>query len=486
EPLFRSTCEDAGLNPYLFEMTNIREHCSWVHSQEPEKATAKAKDLVRMAVAKVRLLAPQQKGQVDVERSAIVLGGGVAGMTAAMEIASQGFQVHLVERSGVLGGATMAANTVFFSGRSPGEVFGPLAEAVSCHPNIKVHLHSALKEIKGFRGNFDATILEGGREETHKVGGILLATGSRELKPEELYLYGSEGVMTLGELEGVLKRGDKPRSTVFIQCVGARTKDRPYCSRTCCLEAVKNAAYLKERDPGAEVYILYRDMMTFGLYEDEYRRSQALGVRYLKYSPENPPRVERADGGFKVSLRDTLLGAEAEMEVERVVLSTPQVPAEGAEDLAKLLKVPRSPDGFFMEGHAKLRPLEFTQDGLYLCGSCQGPKELPHIIAQASGAAARVCALLSREVLETEATTAIIDEELCVGCGRCTKVCVFGALALEKNERGEYKSRVNSALCKSCGACAAVCPNGAITPRNFSREQIIAMIDQLLEVDHGV
>jgi heterodisulfide reductase subunit A len=463
EPLFRSTCEDTGLNPYLFEMTNIREHCAWVHSQEPEEATEKAKDLVRMAVAKTRLLEPQEKGRVEIDPSGLVLGGGLAGKTAALEVAEQGFQVHLVEREP--------------------QLRGPLQGAVQNHPRIQIHLGTTLREIQGFPGNFEVTLEEG---ETLNVGGVILATGSREWKPEGRCLYGEDpAVMTLQELEEAVEREDfRPGSLVFLQCVGSREEEgeRPYCSRTCCIDAVRSARLLKERDPQTQVTILYRDVMTFGMYEEEYRASQEeLGVRYLKYSPQDPPQVERVGGKLRVSFREVLLGEALVIEADALVLSTPQVPAEGAEELARVLKIPRSPDGFFMEAHAKLRPLEFTLDGLYLCGNCQGPKEPRHVVAQATGAAARLCSLLSKGVLETEATTSIVDPELCIGCGRCIDVCIFRAIQLVQNEKGEFKSQINPALCKSCGACASVCPNGAISPRQFTRKQILVMIEELLE-----
>ncbi len=480
ESLFKNTCQEAGLNPYLYEMANIREHCSWVHMKEPEKATEKAKDHVRMAVAKARLLSPQKMGTSAVKPAALVIGGGIAGMRAALDIADQGFAVKLVEKGNHLGGSVARRFMPF--GKPPQDVVAPMKRAVEGNKLIEVHLNSTVEELRGYRGSFQAVVASDGEKATMDVGAVLVATGGEEFKPSGLYRYGDEGVMTQWELETRL--GDRKfdySNVVMIQCVGARNKERPYCSRSCCADAVKNAIYLKALNPRASVSVLYRDMMMFGKYELDYKASKEMGVKYFRYSPEAPPKVEKANGGFAVRFRDALLGRELEIEADKLVLSTPQVPPREIEKLQKVLRVPRSPDGFFMEGHPKLRPLEFTSDGIYLCGMAQGPKELSHAIAQASGAAAKMCALLSKDVLETEATTAVVDQELCIGCGRCVETCVFSAIGLVKNDRGELKSQVNPAMCKSCGACSAVCPNGAITARQFSREQITAMIDELLE-----
>jgi heterodisulfide reductase subunit A len=484
EAVFRNTCEEAGLNPYLFEMANIREHCSWVHYRDPAAATEKAKDLVRMAVAKARLLTPEEKGRANIEATALVIGGGIAGMQAALEIARQGFKVELVEQSSRLGGALNEVNTVFIQGLNPEEVFGSLRKEVAENKNITLHLNSKVESAEGYTGNFRVVIKENGEEKELTAGAILLATGSREFKPHGSYRYGEDDrVLTLGDLEKALKKeGFTYGSVAFIQCVGARDGERSYCSRTCCIEAVKNALILKQRNPETKVYILYRDMMTPGFYENYYRESQEkYGIKYLRYSQDKPPRLEDKDGKLGIVVYDTLLGEEIALEVDKLVLSTPQVPAEGVEELQKVLRVPFSPDGFFMEAHPKLRPLRFTIDGLYLAGNCQAPKELPQVIAQATGAASRIATLLSHEVLETEAYTAVIDEERCIACGRCVDACSFRAISLVLNERGEAKAEVNPAMCKGCGACSSVCPNAAITARLFTTQQILAMIDELLE-----
>ena len=484
ESLFRNTCEEAGLNPYLFEMANIREHCSWVHSSNPDAATEKAKDLVRMAVAKARLLTPEEKGKAKIQSAALVVGGGVAGMQAALEIARQGFTVHLVEKGPRLGGALNDVNTVFIPSLKPEKILQRLIDEVERNDNIQLHLNSEVKEVQGYTGNFNIVIKENGEDKNLVAGAILLATGSRELKPHGTYRYGEDDrVMTLGDLEKALRKDDfSYESVAFIQCVGARNEERPYCSRTCCFDAVKNAILLKEKNPEARVYVLHRDMMTQGFYENYYRESQEkYGVKYFRYFPDKPPVIEDENGNLRIVVQDVLLGQEVAIDVDKVVLSTPQIPAEGTEELQKVLRVPRSPDGFFMEAHPKLRPLRFTIDGLYLAGSCQAPKELPMAIAQATGAASRIAALLSHEYLETEANTAVIDKELCIACGRCAETCAFSAISLVPYKDGEVKAEVNPAMCKGCGACTSVCPNGAITARLFTTQQIIAMIDELLE-----
>jgi len=484
EPLFRETCREAGLNPYLFEMANIREHCSWVHSKEPEKATKKAKDLIRMAVARSALLKPQKIRTFDADKSATIIGGGLAGMSAAVEIAKQGFRVDLIERNKELGGYANELNSIFLSAKDPDRVVGPLREAVENHPNINTHLEATVANLDGFTGNFEVTVQKNGDNTTRKTGAIVVATGSDVLKPDGKYMHGqNRNVMTQFELEKGLKESKFSfEEAVMIQCVGARDDDRPSCSRTCCIEAIKNAVNLKKLNPEGNVIILFRDMMTFGKYEDYYREAQEeYGVKFVRYVPDRPPEVVEEDGKLKVTVYDASLGSNLEIIADKVILSTPHISSEGIDELQKILKVPRGTDGFFMEAHAKLRPLEFTSDGIFLCGSCQAPKEQSGVIAQGSGAASKVCSMLSKGFIEAEATTAIVDEEFCIACGRCIEVCPFGAISIIKNPMGEDKACVNDAICKGCGACASVCPNGAITPRHFENTQILVMIDELLE-----
>jgi len=345
-------------------------------------------------------------------------------------------------------------------------------------------MEATVANLDGFTGNFEVTVQKNGDNTTRKTGAIVVATGSDVLKPDGKYMHGqNRNVMTQFELEKGLKESKFSfEEAVMIQCVGARDDDRPSCSRTCCIEAIKNAVNLKKLNPEGNVIILFRDMMTFGKYEDYYREAQEeYGVKFVRYVPDRPPEVVEEDGKLKVTVYDASLGSNLEIIADKVILSTPHISSEGIDELQKILKVPRGTDGFFMEAHAKLRPLEFTSDGIFLCGSCQAPKEQSGVIAQGSGAASKVCSMLSKGFIEAEATTAIVDEEFCIACGRCIEVCPFGAISIIKNPMGEDKACVNDAICKGCGACASVCPNGAITPRHFENTQILVMIDELLE-----
>jgi heterodisulfide reductase subunit A len=472
EFLFRKALREANLNPYLLEQVNIREHCSWVHAGEPGKATTKAMELVRMSVARSVLLEPQDRERITLTPSALVIGGGIAGMQAALDIANQGFRAEIVEQGSELGGVANALNSVFLDAKDPG-IFSSLKKDVLRHPNIRVHLNSRIAEVKGYVGNFEAVVEGSNGSRAIKAGAIVLATGSEEYKPHGRFFYGEDPrVVTLLELEEKLKGGLNYRSVVMIQCVAARGEEHSYCSRTCCAEAVKNAILLKQKRRDAQVFILYRDLMLFGRSEEYYARSQVEdGIRYLRYTPANPPEVMREKGELYVQVYDTHLGDVVRIRADLLVLATPQVPPSGIEELQKMLKVSRSDDGFFAEAHAKLRPLEFSSEGIYLAGNCQAPKELPQVIAQASGAAAKVVALLSRGAMESEAITAEVDEERCIGCGLCAELCPYGAPVIE-----EGKSRVVRVLCKGCGICAASCPGMAISMRHFRDEQILAQV----------
>jgi heterodisulfide reductase subunit A len=483
EPTFRSTCQEVGLNPYLFQMANIREHCSWVHSKEPEVATKKAEELVKMAVAKAKLLTPEKKGKMEIKSKVLVIGGGVSGLTAALESSRQGFATIIVEKENRLGGYYNEVYSLTPEGEGSNVLLEPLVGAVQSDPDIKVRLNSTLTEIEGFTGNFTATIQGPDGEENVNIGSVIVATGSMEKKPES-YFYGENPrVLTQNDLEQKLLGGSKTfGTTVMIQCVEARDENYTSCSRTCCIDAIKNAITLKKLDPNNRVIILYKDLMAFGMYEDLYRDSQInYGVEYMRYSAPKPS-VEDGKDFLKVHIFDPLVGRDIEIQADHLILSTPQIPSQGTEDLQKVLRVPLNNLGFFLEAHMKLRPLDFTSDGIFLCGNCHSPKELPLASAQALGAASRACSLLSKGFIETEATTSIVNEELCIGCGRCVAVCPFTAITLVENDEGEPRSSINTAMCKGCGLCASVCPNNAITPRFFSTEQILAMIDAALEV----
>jgi len=478
EPLFRSACEEAGLNKYLFHMANIREHCSWVHPKEPEKATEKAKEMVKMAAAKAALLEPQEEPEIDVEPTALVLGGGISGMTAAVSLANQKFKVHLVEKENELGGKLRELYKLYPNDCYTSDVLEEFKQAVRSNPNITVHTSSTLKQSEGFIGNFKVTIDHKGKEEPFDVGTIIVATGADVLKPNGTYCYGqSKNVVTQLELENIFKEKTigKPKNVIMIQCVGAREEKeggRNYCSRICCAVAVKNALQIKELSPETEVFILYRDMQTYGReFEEQYEKARQNCVQFLRYDAENPPEViQCSDGKFMVKVHDILLNATLELDADLVVLSTPLIQREEAKELSKLLKVPLGADGFFFEAHVKLRPVDFATEGIFICGTAHSPKTIAESIAQAYAAASRAGIPMALKRVRTEAITAFVNEELCTGCGTCVKLCPYNAI--QKDEYGI--ARVNDVLCKGCGVCAASCPEKAINMRHFSDKQVLA------------
>ncbi len=476
EPLFRNACEEANLNKYLFHMANIREHCSWVHPKDPSKATHKAKDTVKMAVAKAALLEPQIESEIKVQPSALVIGGGVAGMTAALSLANQGFDVHLVEKNKELGGKLGELYNLYPNNKLSSEILDAYVQSVNS--NINVYTLSTVKQVEGFIGNFEAIIDREGKEETLKVGTIIVATGAEVFKPHGMYCYGeNKNVITQLEFEKVLKEGalEKPKSLVMIQCVGAREGKeggRNYCSKICCAVAVKNALHIKEALPSTEVYILYRDMQTYGRdFEEQYQKARETFVHFIRYDDTSPPEVHvRSDGTLSVSVHDILVNETLELDADLLVLSTPLVQSEEAKDLSKLLKVPLGADGFFLEAHVKLRPVDFATDGIFVCGTAHGPKTIGESIAQAYAAASRAGIPLALGQVRTEAITAYVNENRCSGCGTCVKLCPYNAI--RKDDEGI--ARVNDALCKGCGVCTASCPEKAVNMRHFSDVQVIA------------
>jgi heterodisulfide reductase subunit A len=470
QPLFRRTCQESGLNPYLFEFVNIREQCSWVHMQEKDAATKKAKELIRMGVAKASLLEPLERVPIGVEPKALVMGGGIAGITAALSLANSGFEVKLVEKAKELGGMLRNIFKLYPTNQETLSFLEPKIKAVKEHPNIKLYLSSQVKEIKGFVGNYEITVA-GETEESFKVGAIILAVGAKLLEPKGIYNYDGNRIITQLQLEGILKENKfSSDNVVMIQCVGSRIEERPYCSRTCCMTAIKNALLIKEINPKANVFILYRDLQTYGVeYEEYLRESKGKGVRFIRYSPENPPVVQ--DGKIKVF--HTLLGREVELDYDLLVLSTATVAQDNVEDISKMLKVPLDKDKFFLEAHVKLRPVEFATDGVFLCGSVHSPKPLSETIAQAQAAASKAAAILSKESLLSEGDIAGIDREKCMGCQLCMQACYFNAISFDE-ELGVCE--VNRATCKGCGKCAVICPCGACQAGGFTDEQILAQV----------
>jgi heterodisulfide reductase subunit A len=474
EPLFQGACEEAGLNKYLFEMANIRDQCSWVHMHEPERATRKAKDLVRMAVAKAALLSAQDEPEIDIIPASLVIGGGISGLTSALSLAQQGFRVHLVEKEQELGGMLLKLDKLFPSGEDSLELLRSRIEPAESNENIEVHLSSSVKSVKGFIGNFDVEIEEQGETKKLDIGTIIVATGADVLEPDGLYQYGENPrVITQMQLESKMREGSLGdlRNIVMIQCAGSRCDERPYCSRVCCSEAMKNAKELKEGDPNREVHILYRDLQTYGTHYSPLEwEAKKRGVKLVKYMEERPPEVGSEDGLTVVRVYSPLLDEELRLPTDLVVLSTPLIPRPEAKELSQMLKVPLNSDGFFMEAHVKLRPIDFATDGIYVCGTAHSPKEVSESISQALGTASRAAIPMAKGRLRTQAITSAVDETRCSGCGTCIELCPYNAIT--KDEMGI--ARVTAAVCKGCGVCGASCPERAITMMHFTNEQLEA------------
>ncbi len=482
EPLFQSTLRSAGLNPYLFEFANIREHCSWVHQKEPEQATEKAKELAKMAVAKAACLEPLSRMTLSINHDALVIGGGVAGMTAALELANHGCRTHLVERDSELGGNFR--NVFFSSNEHPTQPFlKALIEQVTNHTNIDLHLDSEVAEVEGFVGNFKSKIRTNGDEPAAEVelGVVIVATGGKEVETDE-YLRGKDSrVLTLRELEGALGGNsadteaalDEARSVVLIQCVGSRCTEQPYCSRICCNASIKIALKLKERSPDTNVYVLYRDMRTYGLHELAYKEARDRGVLFIRYEEDRKPQVTSQDGALKVRVFDPVLRRQTIIDADLIGLAGGIAPSEN-KAISQMLKVPLNSDGFFLEAHVKLRPVDFATEGVFVCGLAHYPKDVSECIAQARAAAGRAMTLLSKDTIEAEGKVSQVRDGRCAACGACVAVCAFGAIEIDEEK---HEAVVNEALCKGCGACTATCRSGAIDLRGFRDEQLIAAIE---------
>jgi heterodisulfide reductase subunit A len=483
EALFRSVCVEAGLNRYLFEMANIRDQCSWVHMECPSEATEKAKGLVASAVAKARLLEPLEEIEIEVLPLCLVIGGGISGMTAALNLANQGFDVNLVEKEAELGGNLLGIHKLFPINKDAEDLITPVIRQVKEHNKIRTYLSAKVKEVTGFIGNYDVTLDHEGEEIKLKAGTIIVATGAEEFKPTGQYGYGEmTGVLTQLELEKQIKNGKvNGQNVVMINCVGARIPERPYCTRFCCMTAIKNAVLIKENNPAANVWILHRDLMTYGIdFEDYYRKAEEAGVRFIRYDLARPPEVVGNGKVEGVKVYHQLRQKELELPCNTVVLTTPLVPHNDNDALSRILKVPLGQEGFFLEAHLKLQPVEFATDGIYICGSARWPVEVAEAIFQGCAAAAKAAVPMRRGCVRPEAITSCVDRELCAGCGICAALCPYNAIEL-KSDNGKRVSSVITALCKGCGTCAAACPSGAISMDHFKDEQIMAQIEALLE-----
>jgi heterodisulfide reductase subunit A len=483
EPTFRDTLREAGINQYFCEMANIREHDSWVHSKEPEAATQKAKDLVRMSVARACHLEPLQEIELPVNKTALVLGGGIAGMTSALSIASQGHEVHLVEKDADLGGMARRLRYTL-EGLDVQAYVRDLIREVYQHPLIQVYHNAVITEATGYVGNFVTTVQSEKGVTEIKHGATVIATGAEEYTPTE-YLYGEdERVMTYLELEEQLAAGGgkvaNAETLVMIQCVGCRNEERNYCSRICCSEAIKNALKLKEINPKVDIYILFRDMRTYGLMEDYYREASEKDVKFIRYEPDDKPQVEAVEEGgrpvLRVTVPDPILGQRVAIDADYLALAAAVIAASGNKEISQLFKLTLNQDGFFKEAHVKLRPVDLGADGVYLCGLAHYPKHIQETINQAYGAAGRALTLLSHDMVTVSGAVCEVDEKTCIGCGACIAACTYGAIEFHETRQGN-KAVVNPVLCKGCGLCNTKCPTGAISLKHYTNEELSSQID---------
>ena len=485
EPLFRKACEDAGLNKFLFEFVNIRDQCSWVHQKEKEDATEKAKDLVRMGVAKARLLEPLEEIKIPVERKALVIGGGVAGITSALSLAKQGFEVYIVEKENKLGGLLNHVHSLYPSNIDANEFLNELLEKVKKEKKIHVFLESEVESVEGYIGNFNVKI-KGKKKGEIKVGTIIVAIGAKPYEPMYMYNYDEyENVITQFELENLLKENKigKWKKIVFIQCVGGRGERVRYCSRICCMNSIKNARLLKKLLPESQIYIIHKGLQTYGtVYEDYCRKAREEGIRFVRVRDAVPTvsSLEKKDGKLVVGFYHPGLRRKIELDADLVVLSTPLIQREDAKKISQMLKVPLGQDGFFFEAHVKLRPVDFATEGIYMAGSCRAPADINECIVQAVAAASRAAIPMAKGYVKAEPYTPVIDEEKCMGCGVCVEVCPYGAMRLVEKDGRKVAENVPAA-CKGCGACGSSCIHKAINMRHFKDEQIMAQIEEAIE-----
>jgi heterodisulfide reductase subunit A len=481
EPLFKETVQEAGLNPYLFEMTNIRDQCSWVHMHEPKEATEKAKDLVRSIAAKAALLKPLKKPIINVTQVGLVIGGGVSGMTSALELAKQGFEVHLVEKEKELGGHLRTMYYLLGEKEDPKEKLDALVNEVMKNGKIHVYTGAEVVDVYGFVGNYKSKIRQQKCPEKEVEHGIVIvATGAVEYRPTEYFYDKDPRVVTQHELEEDLAKGEfNAKNVVMVQCIGARTKERPNCSRICCGQAIKNALKIKQVSPQTEVYVLFKDIRSYGFKEDYYRDAAMKGVTFINYEDERKPELTKEGDKLKMAFWEPVLKQQLEIEPDLVVLSAATIPNPENKHIAEMLKVPLTKDGSFLEAHMKLRPVDFATDGVFLCGMAHSPKYIEESIAQACAAASRAATILSKKTLEMEGIIANVDEDLCSACRICEYLCPYGAVEM-KDKDGKPIAHVIEALCKGCGACGTACPTKAITMGHFTTQEILAQVKAAL------
>lgn len=480
EVLFQETVLNAGVNKYLFEMANIRNQCSWVHQNSKTDATLKAKDLVRMAVSKVGLLQALSDPEIPMNQSALVVGGGLAGLTAARNLAKQGFFTHLIEKEDKLGGQALNLSETW-QGEDIQKNLAAMIAAIQNDDRIEIHIGSEVKKVDGFVGDFKSTIASNGDEQVIEHGVAIIATGARELKPDQ-YLYGQDPrVLTGQELEKKFIRRDLPvndiETAVFIQCVGSRIEERPYCSKVCCTQSVKNALRLKEMKPAMNVFVLYRDMRTYGLREDLYRKARSKGVAFIHYDTAKTLGVSKEEGALLVTCENRVLHRQMEIRPDLLVLAAATV-MDADNSLGQLFKVPQNEDGFFVEAHVKLMPMDFATKGVFVCGLAHSPKPVDEAMAQGLGAASRAATLLSKDTVLGNAIVSGIDRTYCRGCRMCQDVCPFQAIIFHEKE---LYCEVNQAVCTGCGSCSVACPTGAASILHFNDEEVLTMVQAAFE-----
>ena len=476
EPLFQETVLNAGINKYLFEMANIRNQCSWVHSSQNEEATAKAKDLVSMAVSKVGLVQPLADPEIPMNQSALIIGGGLSGITAAKNLAQQGYLTHLVEKNHVLGGQALSLHETW-QGEDVQENLAGLIGEIESDQNINILTNTEVKKVDGFVGNFQTTIETAGKRQIIEHGVAIIATGAQEFKPDQ-YLYGEDSrVLTGLELDRKFIDNtlafNEINSAVFIQCVGSRIKERPYCSKVCCTHSVKSALKLKELKPAMDVFIIYRDLRTYGVREELYREARTKGVIFIRYDFESDLTVSKDQNGLNFRCNSYVLQRDIEIQPDLLVLATAIVMSR-EDPLAQLLKVPLNDDGFFVEAHVKLQPIDFSTKGVFVCGLAHSPKPVDEAIAQGLGAASRASTLLSQKSILGNAIVSNIDARFCRGCRKCLEACPYQAISFHEDR---VVCEVNQALCTGCGSCAVVCPTGAASIFHFDDQEVLTMVE---------
>jgi len=477
EPLFQKTLKESGLNPFLFEFANIREQCSWVHQKEPEKATEKAKDLARQAIVKVIPAEPLYMKSLGVKKDVLIIGGGLAGMTSALDLAAQKFPIHLIEKEEVLGGNLRKLHSTL-NGEATSNILDSLTTKINNNDMIKIYKGTGIKEITGFVGNFRTVLKKSpanNKENTIEHGAVIIATGGEEFQPEQYHYGKDDRIVTQLQLEKMLFNDDSTnvsnlKTVLMIQCIGSRDEERPFCSRVCCAQAIKNALKLKEINPNAQIYVLFRDIRTYGLKEKFYRLAREKGVKFIRFDTEDMPEVLINNNKLVVNVKDRILNGTLNFNPDLIALSTGIIPNPDNKSLSQFLKVPLNEDGFFLEAHVKLRPVDFSTEGIFVCGLAHYPKDIGETIAQARAAAGRAATILSKDTIEAGGKVSTLREEYCNGCGACALVCAYNAIEIDSEKRIAV---INDALCKGCGACASTCRSAAIDLKGFKNEQIL-------------